>query len=468
MQVDKFVLDFVINSDNAIKKAKELESTFDRLHKKSKDTKKSIAESFSITEGGLPGGGGTSRSSLRESRRTTNRVNPFIARPLPSRASSIDASIQHEKRLFEAKEEISKKEVKTRAKTSKALDKEMTKSTKAFKSFGGELSSIISGGGIGTLAKIIPGAGLGIAAFGGAVSTARKYDHLFFDRQRLGSSAGQLLGLSRSLSLTGTPGSQIIGALGSISKSQTLAQFTGQRTPLTNLLTSLNVPIATSRGGSRKPQDILLGISKAIEKLVKNNTLSKSSAFNLLGISGFSSGVSNFILQGSGAIKSAIAGGGNGNLSEQQIQNLHDLTKATQQLENQFSDLKIQLSSALAPALVMLEKGISSIFSKITAKGVLNFFGAGILAARNNPLTSTQKHALTEREHANLMASRHMFGYGMIGSLPNKAYSSVNNTSHHVDTLHIHTASNNPSGIVDELLKSMDINNVMQANGGMY
>jgi len=457
MTLDKFVLQFLINNDDAIKKAKQLESALDSLDKKSQSTKKSLSDALNVV---------SSTDSIGQTQRTivTKKTT----------GSTQTTVIKHSESVSKVEDETRKKRQLTskQLENEKKKDKQVEKSSQYFKDLNkGLKQSLEQGGLVGFLKSGIfsrlagVGTGVGIASWiaSTTLSEARKYNPLFYDQDRLNTSAANITGLSRALNLTGTSGDQIISALGLISRSQTMTHLMGAQNVFSNVMNSLNVPLSNRRNQARKPEDILLNIAGAVQSGIKAKHLNKQDAYNMLELAGFSPGVVNFLMQGPQAIRQSLnQQSGNISLTKQQIENLNELNKATQNLENQFSNLKLELANTFAPFLTMLEKGIASFFTPNAEKGALNFLGMGILAARRTHLTKEQ---LEKQRAINLNAERGLLGY------PNgSAIAGATNVTHHnnVQNLHVHTKSTDPKGIVNEIYNSMGINNVMQSNLGMY
>jgi hypothetical protein len=439
MTLDKFVLQFLIQNEDAVKKAKEIEDSLDSLEKKSKSTSKTLSEAFNVS----------ASSSLTSPANKSSRL----------KRTELDKTISKSDLIPKLTTEINKKKglQEKEVKETDKKNKETEQTSKNFKELNKSLKESMKSDGIvgflkSPLFKRLGLIGLGIGAAGTlagtAISQAKQYNPLFYDQDRLNTSAGNIVGLSRALNLTGTPGDQIVGALGLISRSQTMTRLMGT-SPLNNVLNMLNVPLATSQGKARKPEDILLNISGAIEKAIKAGRLKTQDAYNYLELAGFSPGVANFLMQGPKSIRKTM-GDQSVSLNQQQIESLHNLNTATQNLENQFSNLKLQISTSLAPALTTfinylakIPSGLDYLVDKGESKGIelKKYFSS-------NP--------------------NNLLGYGNTWPF-NSGNSTSNVTNHHnVQNLHVHTQSNDSKGIVNEIFNSMNINKVMQSNTGMF
>lgn len=310
--IDSFITQFGIDSSDFKAKSKEINKTFDSLKDKSEKTAKSVYTSFFKTPVDFAS--------------NDKRSFSYFLRELQS-----DKGHQKLNRAT--------KDVEKLHKSFSVLKNVFLGLMKGVSEFAPEL---------------IP---LGIAAIGDYEITkfttkiAQRNTPFFFNAQRFNTPVSTLSALGQAVSLTGGSADSVSSALNLISSSETQTRLFGN-SALNPYLYALGVNFSKN-GQARKPLDVLLDISKSLTKDVKAHRLTRQDAYNLLAMMGFSSDLSNFLMQGSKTIIAQLRQEQlNPELTKKQASEFLKVTNASAQLEIAFRTLQNILAYQFSPFVI--------------------------------------------------------------------------------------------------------------------
>jgi hypothetical protein len=328
--LDKFVVQFGIENSGLKSDAKVASDTFDSLTKKAEKTGKTVNETLTRNQKNKKKTAGYS---------ATNAWSSFMGLP-------------------------GDKRVKQTTKNVKSLSNSVEGLRKTFINTGKAILSFIP-------AELMTGAGAlyaakKIASF--TTNIANANTPFNFLSQQLNTPVSTLSGIGQAISTIGGNPNSIVNALTSVANAQSQTRFFGT-SAMNPYLNALGVPIAEN-GTARKPLDVLLNISKNLQEDIKNKRLNKQYAYSILAMMGFSSDVANFLMQGPAAIKAQLAKQVSQSLTPAQAKEFRQVTAASAQLDNAFSNLERNVAYDLSPAVIDLYKALTFVTKKLT--GIFN------------------------------------------------------------------------------------------------